>query len=124
MVEYIYATNNGKLLHENYGNNYSISYMYDGVDRITGICYNGSETATFTYSYNANGQVSEHTDLRNNLVYSHEYDGTGKLIQTTVKSRSENKVSYVVKNTYDEQGRLSSVFSYYTDTKAAPLSYT
>ena len=124
LVKYIYATNNGKLLRETYGNNYSIGYLYDGVDRITGVCYNGSQTATFSYSYNANGQVSEHTDLRNNLVYSHEYDGAGKLVQTTVKSRSENKVSYVVKNTYDEQGRLSSVFSYYTDTKAAPLTYT
>ena len=124
LVQYIYAANNGKLLQKNYGNNHSVSYLYDGVDRIIGICYNGSQSATFTYSYNAGGQVSEHKDLKNDLVYTYNYDGSGKLIQTTAKSISSNKVSYTVKNTYDDQGRLSSVFNYYTDTKAAPLSYT
>ena len=62
-----YASNNGNLTKTEYGNDDSVNYTYDNVDRITKMQYNDDTgaKAVFTYTYNANGDLSSHTDSIN-----------------------------------------------------------
>ena len=126
LASYEYKEKNGVLLSMDYGNGCSVEYLYDGVDRIIGICYNGSTEARFAYTYNANGNVTRHEDLSNGLEYQYSYDGDGKLQQTTVhKTGMQNELFYLSKYEYDDQGRVNAVYNYYcTNTNAAPLSFT
>ena len=124
LVSYQYAANNGKMTKQTYGNGDFIEFLYDGVDRVVGICYNGSTTARFSYIYNANGQITKHTDLSNGINYAYSYDADGKLTQTTAKRASDDRAFYHTVNRYDELNRLTYVYHYYGDTNAAPMSYT
>lgn len=126
LASYEYEEKNGVLLSMDYGNGCSVEYLYDGVDRIVGVCYNGSAEARFAYTYNADGNVTKHEDLSNGLEYQYYYDAGGRLTQTTVhKTGSENELFYLYQYQYDDQGRAVERYNYYcTGTNAAPLSYT
>ena len=82
-----------------------------GIDRIVGICYNGSTKARFAYTYNANGNITRHEDLANGLEYQYLYDGSGKLTQTAVrKTGSAEALYYLSKYEYDDQNRVSAIY--------------
>jgi YD repeat-containing protein len=55
------------------------SYSYDGANRLTGISYADATTntplASFTYGYNADGQVTSYTSPEGTLNYSYDKDG-------------------------------------------------
>jgi RHS repeat-associated protein len=57
----------------------SSSYSYDGANRLTGIGYADATTntplASFTYGYNADGQVASYTGPEGTLNYSYDKDG-------------------------------------------------
>jgi YD repeat-containing protein len=57
----------------------SSSYSYDGANRLTGISYADATTntplASFTYGYNADGQVASYTSPEGTLNYSNDKDG-------------------------------------------------
>ena len=128
LATYTYQSGNGKLLKLTYGNHTDdkpmyVEYHYDAIDRISGICYNGSEQATFEYVYNANGALAEHKDHDNEVTYVYTYDASGRVTQITQKSDGDAHVTFMQEITYDSQGRTSGVYYHYPDSQNAPLSY-
>jgi len=124
LATYEYAANNGKLKRMSYGNGTYVLYEYDAVDRVVGICYNGRETAVYSYFYNANGQVAEHTDLATGICYEYNYDASGRMLQETAKKSNASDLLYFRELEYDIYGRIVSHYVYFLDTPAAPLSLT
>ena len=123
LASYTYAFGNGHVTEMAYGNGYSVEYSYDNVDRMTGICYNNSSTPVFTYTYNANGNLSAHTDTINGKSYMYMYDNSGRMVQKTNKNLSTNEVLGIEQYTYDDQGRVTNVYYNYLDGDTPPLSY-
>lgn len=111
---YDYAGKNtgtgGNLKQTTYGNNDSISYSYDNLDRLIRKTYNDTNEYT-EYSYNAEGAIGElrHCSIQNGqstlTTYRFEYDSLGRLVRSseaegdTVKLRTEH--------IYDGYNRLS-----------------
>ena len=122
ILQYRYQNGYGKLTTEIYGNNFSVHYLYDGFDNLSGICYNGVETVAFSFRYNDAGVITEKIDHTNNAKYYYTYDGSGRVLQEQMLLDGENY--YIVNNEFDNRGRLTSSYRYYDDALSAPLSYT
>ena len=122
-----YASNTGNLSNTAYGNGYETSLIYDNVDRIQEICYTDSNenvTAVFTYTYNANGNLSSHTDSVNNETHVYAYDAKGNITQHSILDAETSDVKWVEHYKYDVQGRVTSVDYNYLDTTDTPtMSY-
>ena len=116
-----YAERGGRLISQSYGNGFSLSYRYDSLDRVTGICYNGSESASFTYRYNAQGRVAVHEDRINNRTYEYSYDASGRLTLTGAVDTG-NRTVYLRKTEYDTLGRVSAILRYYPQAGNIPLA--
>ena len=100
----------GNLKQTTYGNNQSVTYSYDELDRLIRKTYNDTNEYT-EYSYNAEGMIGElrHCSIQNGqstlTTYRFEYDSLGRLVRSsesvgdTVKLRTEH--------IYDGYNRLS-----------------
>ena len=81
LASYEYNTNNGKLKKINYGNGFSVEYVYNRLEMLSEIWYtdNGVRTLAYSYEYTDDGQVYKFTDnvLGKAMVY--KYDTVGKL---------------------------------------------
>ena len=82
LVTYIYGENNGNLLKTTYGNGTFIENVYDRLDRVVEIKYNG--ITRYQYFYNGNGHLSRVKDVPQNTVYLYDYDSLGRLISSYV----------------------------------------
>jgi YD repeat-containing protein len=130
--------------------NVTIDYEYDALNRITSAIYTdaeniGAAATSFTYSYDAAGNVEEYVSViagqtvtttyrynaanelvsatRNNVVWVYEYDGNGALLSTQPES---GLASGSKKYSYNTAGYLTKVEAYagsawYTQ---AEMSYT
>ena len=78
LVEYEYAPNNGNLLKTTYGNGTVIENIYDKLDRIVQIKYNG--VIRYKCAYNGNGDLCRVEDVLNDTTYHYEYDSLDRLI--------------------------------------------
>ena len=67
----------GNLTKTTYGNGAYIENVYDVLDRIVQIKYNGS--IKYKYAYNGNGDLCEIEDVANNIKYRYEYDSLDRL---------------------------------------------
>ncbi|MBR5285489.1 MAG: RHS repeat-associated core domain-containing protein [Clostridia bacterium] len=99
LATYEYAANNGKLLKLTYGNGDYEEYIYDSLDRLVSVKFNG--TVEYTLIYDANGRLYSMTEGTTTHVY--EYDSLDRLIRAYQKD--ENGIIVAVENTYDELGR-------------------
>ena len=118
-----YAANNGNLTETEYGNDDSVNYTYDHIDRITKIQYNddGGATAVFTYTYNANGDVATHTDSVNGETHAYLYDARGNITQRIVRGATVKRIDQY---RYDEQGRVKDIdYNYVGGIDNYTLSY-
>ncbi len=102
LATYTYAQNNGKLLRLDYGNGDYEEYVYDKLDRLISVLYNG--VAEYVLSYDANGQVYSLVDGATTHLYN--YDSTGRLITAYQKDVSGN-ITLAVSNSYDDLGRAT-----------------
>ena len=59
LASYEYNENNGKIKKINYGNGFSVEYVYNRLEMLTEIWYNESNVRTlaYEYEYTAYGQV-------------------------------------------------------------------
>jgi RHS repeat-associated protein len=113
--------NVSKIVYGNDDNDDWEEYQYDNVDRISEVWYNSNtEKPAFTYIYNANGNLSEHTDNINGKSYTYTYDQKGSLTQRVIKKIGVNSVEVSVacveQYTYDDQGRITNIYYNYLDT--------
>ena len=103
LVTYTYAANNGNLTKTTYGNGAYIENVYDVLDRIVQIKYNGS--IKYKYAYNGNGDLCEIEDVANNIKYRYEYDSLDRLCASyTVVGGTVRVVSDY---TYDGKSRVT-----------------
>ncbi len=99
LATYEYASFNGKLLKLTYGNGDYEEYIYDSLDRLVSVKFNG--TVEYTLIYDANGRLYSMTEGTTTHVY--EYDSLDRLIRAYQKD--SNGIIVAVENTYDELGR-------------------
>jgi len=118
LATYTYGENNGNLNTLTYGNGSYVTYAYDELDRIVGVCYNGDTDKRVEYVYASNGSVSFIKDVANGLEYTYYYDGEGKLISQ--KAERDNSTYYSVMISYDEEDRVYGKEIYYPDSLYAP----
>ena len=112
-----YNANNGTLSKQTYGNRYSVSYIYDDLDRETARKYNG--TTLYKWAYNALGQVGIYTDNVTGNKYYYTYDDIGRLVRTEVSDGSWFKTSY---NTIDLATQLK--YHYAGLTRTVSYAYS
>ena len=98
-----YAANNGNLTKTTYGNGAYIENVYDVLDRIVQIKYNGS--IKYKYAYNGNGDLCEIEDVANNIKYRYEYDSLDRLCSSYTMVGTSIKV--VSDYTYDGKSRVT-----------------
>ena len=123
LVQYEYAPNNGNLIKTIYGdgehtgceqenceqedcqydNDTVIENVYDMLDRIVQIKYNGN--IRYNYAYNGNGDLAYVEDADNQTKYSFEYDSLGRLC--TSYTTVNNAVRVVSDYTYDGKSRVT-----------------
>lgn len=86
--------NNGKVNKVTYGNGITVNYEYDVLDRVSKITYNSGSTVltTYTYEYDANGNLAKVTDSRTKRKTLYKYNLGGRLTCSieTDTSASEN----------------------------------
>ncbi|MBE6683627.1 MAG: DNRLRE domain-containing protein [Ruminococcaceae bacterium] len=99
LATYEYGDFNGKLLKLTYGNGDYEEYIYDNLDRLVSVKFNG--TVEYTLIYDANGRLHSMTEGTTTHVY--EYDSLDRLIRAYQKDA--NGIIVAVENTYDEFGR-------------------
>ena len=98
-----YAANNGNLTKTTYGNGAYIENVYDVLDRIVQIKYNGS--IKYKYAYNGNGDLYEIEDVLNNTKYRYEYDSLDRLCASYTMVGTSIRV--VSDYTYDGKSRVT-----------------
>ena len=103
IVSYTYEEGNGNLTGVTYGYTGYIEYSYDKLDRVTGVCYNGVERAS--YSYSLNGNIFEVNDLDNATTYQYYYDG--KNVLQNVRAIKNGTTYYNTYYGYDDLGRAT-----------------
>jgi RHS repeat-associated protein len=110
LAQYEYKANNGKLQKLTYGNGDYVEYIYDELDRIIEICYNGSSSPTYRYAYDSNGNLSEFYDYASNQVTSYIYDRNSILRTYYVHPLNDSSKPSSVDYSYDSQGRTTHGF--------------
>ncbi|MBQ9744288.1 MAG: DNRLRE domain-containing protein [Clostridia bacterium] len=118
LATYTYGANNGSLTTLTYGNGSFVSYTYDELGRIVGVCYNENTDERVEYVYASNGSVSYINDISNGLEYTYYYDGEGKLISE--KAEKDNSTYYSIILSYDAEDRVAQRELYYPDSSYAP----
>ena len=94
-----------------------VENVYDSLDRVTSVKYNGS--AKYLWSYGADGNVGLHTDLVNNVKWQYQYDLGGNVI--SVNGNNGTSFNY----TYGTDGNLRTDVVKVGDTsKGTTYNYT
>ncbi|MBQ8393462.1 MAG: RHS repeat protein [Clostridia bacterium] len=118
LATYTYGANNGSLTTLTYGNGSFVSYTYDELGRIVGVCYDENTDERVEYVYASNGSVSYINDISNGLEYTYYYDGEGKLISE--KAEKDNSTYYSIMLSYDAEDRVTIKEIYYPDSSYDP----
>ncbi|MCR3600445.1 RHS repeat protein, partial [Salmonella enterica subsp. enterica serovar Mbandaka] len=105
LTDYTYNARNGKLAKITYGNGFVVNYVYDELDRVKSISYNG--TVAYQYEYDANGNLCKLIDKTSGRTYQYKYDDQGRLTGFYESVSGTNTTSAT--NVYDEQSRLHMV---------------
>ena len=112
LANYEYNSYNGKLHTINYGNGFSVRYVYDKLDNIKEVWYNnsGSETKVYEYMYTAHGQLYRYDNLLTGKSIIYKYDTVGKLINFIEYDIDDMINEFSSTMFYNDEGNLSSLF--------------
>ena len=104
LASYEYNPYNGKIQKITYGNEFFVEYVYDELDNVKEVCYNGVEA--YEYSYTAYGQLYRFDNLIDGTSTIYEYDPTGRLVHFTEfdSDTMVNEFSSLIY--YDAEGRI------------------
>lgn len=90
-----YATNNGNLTSEEYGNSQTISYGYDRFNRLTKV---EGTNGKYEYTYNANSNVKTIVDSINNNTETFTYDLAERLVKSINTNGFTKEYEYDINN--------------------------
>ena len=107
IVDYTYNNYNGKLNTITYGNGFTESYVYDKLDRISEICYNG--VTKYKYSYDTNGNLYKIVDIPSNTVTIYKYDTRNRVVSAIKYDFTKYEAKFEMHQGYDDQSRLDYV---------------
>ena len=90
-----YASNNGNLTSEEYGNSQTISYGYDRFNRLTKV---EGTNEKYEYTYNANSNVKTIVDSINNNTETFTYDLAERLVKSINTNGFTKEYEYDINN--------------------------
>ena len=103
LASYTHNARTGDVETMTYGNGTTVQYVYNDLDQVKEVKYNG--TTRFVYHYTGDGQLYEVKDASLGLTYTYTYDALGRLIYTGTKG--SDGLQIYSGNTYDDASRLS-----------------
>ncbi len=104
---YTYNQKNGKLNKISYGNGAFEEYVYNALEMLTEIWYNGVKA--YEYKYTATGQVAEFTDHLSGRSVAYSYDTSDRLVRYREYRNGEQIHEFSADVFYDVSGDVSSV---------------
>ena len=109
LASYTYNSYNGKIKKIEYGNGFSVRYVYDKLDNLTEVWYTngGSETKAYVYTYTDSGQVACLDNLLTDKSTIYTYDASGKLIGYAECDSDSNTITHGVRLSYDDFSQVS-----------------
>ena len=117
LVSYTYNANNGTLKRTTYGGGEYAENVYDNLDRVLGVKYNG--VMKYRWSYGADGNVGWHHDIVNGVKWQYQYDIAGNV--TGVYGSNGVRYDY----TYGTDGSLTGkVLTVGSVSKGTTYGYT
>lgn len=90
-----YATRNGNITSETYGNNQTVSYEYDRFDRTTKVTGTNGQ---YEYTYDAKSNVKKIVDSINNQTETFTYDLADRLVKSINSNGFTNEYQYDINN--------------------------
>ena len=104
LAQYAYASKNGLLEKQTYGNGQYTAFDYDDLNRTTKTTTSSGDS--YTYSYAGDGQLHKMEDVASGVTYRYNYDTLGRLIGA---SQTGEGTSLRASYTYDSDSRLKSI---------------
>ena len=103
LASYVHNVRTGAVETMTYGNGDTVTYLYNELDRLETVKYNG--TVRFTYLYTGDGQLARVTDEALGRVYTYTYDSLGRL--TYWEATKGGGLLFYTAYTYDDAGRVT-----------------
>ncbi len=109
LASYTYNPKNGKINQIDYGNGFTVRYVYDKLDNLSEVWYNDgvNDYKAYVYTYTDNGQVARLDNLLTERSTVYSYDSTGKLIGYAECDTDSKIISHGVQLSYDDYSQLS-----------------
>ena len=105
LADYTYNQNNGKLSSITYGNGDVVSYVYDELENLKEIWYNGVKNYEYTYSETGQIHTIHNVTEGKKTLYNYDFnDRLTSVIEQTTSADANNLASYNI--IYDLQGRV------------------
>lgn len=104
---YVHNLRTGAMESMTYGNGDTVQYLYNDLDQVTEVKYNGS--TRFVYTYTGDGQLYEARDVLLGLTHTAVYDSLGRMIYFSTSDDSGTLL--YTSAAYDDANRLSA-YSY------------
>ena len=99
-----YDGDTGLLTQTQYGNGFTVSYVYDNLDRITEVKYNG--TSMYRYVYDGSGNLYSACDAALGFTIYYEYDHTDRCVKSCTKDNATDAIRSSYSYQYDVNNNL------------------
>ena len=99
-----YDGDTGLLTQTQYGNGFTVSYVYDNLDRITEVKYDG--TTAYKYVYDGSGNLYSAYDAALGLTIYYEYDHTDRCVKSYTKDNATGAILSSYSYQYDVNNNL------------------
>ena len=99
-----YDGDTGLLTQTQYGNGFTVSYVYDNLDRITEVKYDG--TTVYKYVYDGSGNLYSACDAALGFTIYYEYDHTDRCVKSCTKDNATGAIRSSYSYQYDVNNNL------------------
>ncbi len=99
-----YDGDTGLLTQTQYGNGFTVSYVYDNLDRITEVKYDG--TTVYKYVYDGSGNLYSACDAALGFTIYYEYDHTDRCVKSCTKDNATGAILSSYSYQYDVNNNL------------------
>ena len=100
-----YNSDTGLLTQTQYGNGFTVSYLYDNLDRVTEVKYNG--TTVYKYVYDGSGNLYSACDVALGFTIYYEYDHTDRCVKSYTKDNATGATLSSYSYQYDVNNNLT-----------------
>lgn len=100
-----YNNDTGLLTQTQYGNGFTVSYVYDNLDRVTEVKYNGM--TVYKYVYDGSGNLYSACDVALGFTIYYEYDHTDRCVKSFTKDNATGAILSSYSYQYDVNNNLT-----------------